>query len=215
MNQENELIETERPALSPMALENSGDHHQVKVAYDPSTGKLAAGGIYNFSDHAGVMLQTINGKTDGTIVHSGDTHNLQINVSDDGSFSGSYTDKKGLERSIEGDKATLKNGEIPKAGISITGDHHRVDLKTGPDGKISGSLESLNTAVGNFKINLDQGKVSGTLSHVGENHQTSITIGHDGWGANIEGKKGDLSYGIGIQKGSGEVKATAGLKLRF
>jgi len=198
-----------------MTLENSGDHHQVKLAYDPSTGRLVTGGIYNFSDNAGVMLQTVDGKTDGTIVHSGDTHNLQLNVADDGSFRGTYSDKKGVELSIEGDKTMLKKGKIPDTGLSITGDHHRVDLKVCPNGKISGSLESLNTSTGNFKISLNEGKVSGTISLVSKNHQTSISFGSNGWAAKISGKKGDLTYGIGFQKGSGGVKATVGLKFRF
>lgn len=200
-----------------LSVEHSGDHHLAKVSYDENTKKVAAGVIYSFSDNAAASLQVNNGKLEGSVVHSGDTHNLKIEVSSDGSYTGSFEDSRGnIKILLNGGEASLLQGKIPEGGIEINGDHHKVKFNIDNKGKISGIIESQKTNYGTFRLGIDQGKISGSIVHKGEGHETKLDVSPDGnFGGSISIGKGDTKFTFAVEKTGAEKKALAGLKLKF
>jgi len=209
----------ENDANPTMGFQHQGDHHAAKIAFDPKTNEVSAGGIYNFSDNAGAMLQIHDGKVEGTIAHSGDTHHLNLMVQDDGKFEGTYTDCRHGEIEIifKGGIATLTKGEIPEGGIRVQGDHHSLKLERGSNGKLCGAIESRKVPNGVFQIAIDDGKISGKITCKGDSHQTTFILGAGGcWGAEVALGKGNKAFTFSIAKGrGGEVTGSAGLKLKF
>lgn len=201
------------------SLQHQGDHHAAKISVDPSTGKVAAGAIYNFSENAGAMLQVVDGKVQGSIAHAGDTHSLNLTAAADGTFDGTYTDTRngGIEVAFKGGAATLIKGKLPEGGIKFKGDHHAFSLETDAKGKLSGLIESRKVANGIFQIELNNSKVSGKVVYKGDSHETAFTLGAGGsWGASVSMGKGDKKFTLSFEKGrGGEVKGAAGLKLKF
>ncbi|MFA6030891.1 MAG: hypothetical protein WC969_13625 [Elusimicrobiota bacterium] len=197
-------------------LEHQGDHHIAKIAVDSSTGKVAAGGIYNFSENAGAMLQVRGGKVEGTIAHSGDNHRLQLNVASNGKFEGTYVDARGIEVEFKGGVATLTKGQIPAGGIKIKGDHHSVTLENDANGKLRGTITS-DCPNSTFQLDLVDNKIGGKIVYKGDGHETAFSLGTGGsWGASVSVGKGDAKFTFSFEKGrGGEVKGAAGLKLKF
>jgi autotransporter translocation and assembly factor TamB len=200
-----------------LAVENQGDHHFAKVAVDPDTKDVSAGMIYNFSDHATAALQFVDGKMAGTVLHTGDTHSLQIDAKQDGTFTGTFKEARfgGVEVAFEGGVAKLLKGQLPATGLEVNGDHHAVRLMTSADGKLSGSIESTAVQGGVFKIKLENGSLSGSFVHAGDNHETEISLSKNAWSANVSFGKGDTKLNLSVQKGKSETKAFAGVKLKF
>lgn len=201
-----------------VSVEHSGDHHLLKVAVDPETKEVSAGGIYSFSDNAAASLQVVDGKMEGTILHSGDNHNLRINVSGNGSYEGVYKDFRfgGVEIVLKSGEALLLKGKIPLNGIVIKGDHHNVKFTMNDNGKISGSIESINTQNGIFQLNIEQGKLTGSFVHRGANHESSFVMNSKGdWKASVAVGNENSKFTVSVEKGKAEMKGLAGLKLKF
>ena len=193
-------------------LENSGDHHYAKATLDPETGKIAVGAITNFSSNASAGIQLVNGKMEGSFLHSGDNHTLQINAKSDGTYNGTYRDAGGnLEINFDGAAATLVSGEIPAAGVALSGDNHKATLSIGANGKLQGCIESTSIGNGKFRVEIQNGKPSGSFIHEGGGHQTEIKITPTGLKASISA--GGFSFGV--EKGKASVSAFGGLKLKF
>ncbi len=101
------------------------------------------GTIINFSNNASALLQSVDGKMQGTIAHSGDTHNIQLDINQDGTFDGLFEDKNSdLKIELQGGLAKLISGKMPVEGLKIEADHHVVDLKKDKNNQLSGSIES-------------------------------------------------------------------------
>lgn len=198
-------------------LAHSGDHHLAKVQYDPKTGAVSAGVINNFSNNSSVMVQLIDGKTQGTLVHSGDTHDIRLDANSDGTFSGSFKDKNSnLKIEMEGGIAKLTSGQIPVNGLKIEADHHVIDLKMDSNNQLCGSIESKDTQNGDFKISIVGGKISGSYTHSGDGHDTNIEILPDGkWKAFLSVGTAGSKWAIGVENGDAGMKVVAGLKFGF
>ncbi len=195
-----------------MVLEHQGNHHHAKIAVDSKTKIIAAGAIYNFSENAGAMFQVKDGKVGGTIMHTGKTHSFRLEAKQNGQFDAVYRDKRygGLEVDIKGGVASLRKGKLPEAGVTVNGKHHKLKLKRGAFGKLSGTLESKDTKNGKFKIELKDGKPRGEYVHSGGTHETRIGLSPDGWKAGVALKKGGLKISFDVQNGM--VKPTKGVK---
>jgi len=201
-----------------LSVEHSGDHHLAKVSYDEKTKKVSAGVIYSFSDNAAASLQVRDGKLEGDIIHSGDTHNLKIEISSDGFYKGSFEDSRygNLKIVFSGGEASLQQGKIPEGGIEIDGDHHKVRFNMDNKGKISGAIESKETNYGTFRLGIDQGKITGSIVHKGEGHETKLDVSPNGnFSGSVSVGKGDTKFTFAVEKAGSEKKAFAGLKLKF
>jgi len=199
-----------------VSLSNQGDHHMAKVAFDPESKQIKAGVIANFSDHATAGLQFIDGKVLGTIVHSGDTHSLHLDAKSDGTFEGTYTDKKGaLEIAFKGGVSELVRGEIPEGGIKVSGDHHVVSISKNSDGRLCGSIESQATTNSSFRIEIREGKLLGGYTHKGNGHETEVSLTGSALKAAVSFGTGDKKFTLAMERGRAEVKAFAGMKFKF
>jgi len=200
-----------------LSLSHSGDHHLAEAKYDPLTGRINAGVIYSFSDNSAASVQIVDGKTTGTFQHSGDTHKTRIDMSSDGTFTGSFEDTTiGLKIEMRGGGASVTSGKIPVNGINIIADHHIISLKLDSNNRICGSIESKDTQYGDFKINVDQGKISGCLTHQGDGHETSIEVFPDGkWSASLSAGTPDSRWSVGVENGNAGMQVVAGLKFGF
>jgi hypothetical protein len=206
----------EKPEDQDLSLSHQGDHHMAKVAYDPESNKINAGAIANFSDHASAGLQFVDGKLQGSIIHSGDNHSLQLDAKGDGTFEGTYREEKSnLEIAFKGGIATLVKGQIPEGGIKISGDHHVVNITKSADGKLSGGIESQATDGSSFKIGITNGKLEGGFTHKGTGHETSVTLSGSSLKAAVSIGTGDSKFTLAIEKGRGEVKGFGGIKFKF
>jgi len=193
-------------------LEHSGDHHYAKASMDPATGKLAAGVISNFSSNASAGVQLVDGKMEGSFLHSGDNHTFQINAKSDGTYNGTYRDASGkLEVNFDGNAATLVRGSIPATGITLSGDNHKAMLSVSANGKLQGAIESTGIGNGKFRIEIQNGKPSGSFIHTGSGHQTEIKITPAGLKASVSA--GGFSFGV--EKGKASVTAFGGMKFKF
>jgi len=84
------------------------------------------------------------------------------------------------------------------------------------NGKISGAMESKDTKNGAFRLEIQDGEVSGgTFIHQGVGHQTEVSIGPDGWKAGISGGKGNSKWSLGVENGKAEAKVLGGIKMKF
>ena len=199
-----------------VSLEHQGDHHLARITADPRTKKISAGLIRNFSDHASAAIQVDKGKLKGTIVHSGDTHALRIDVKNDGTFLGTYTDTRfgGLEIHLKDDFARIKKGKIPAGGITVDGDHHKLRLTMAPSGKLSGMIQSRALKDCTFRMNLQDGKVEGAFVHRGKSHKTEVTISPKGWKAGVSVGKGKTKLSFNVEGGRVK-KAFGGIAFDF
>jgi len=200
-----------------LALEHQGDHHLAKIVLDTNTKNVSAGGIYNFTTNTSAMFEIIDGKMEGSLIHSGDTHSLCLNAKNDGSLKGTFTDSRngGIEISFKGGFASLIKGKLPPGGLSITADHHKVNLQLDANGKVSGTIESQAVKDGTFRIKLDKGKLNGTFTHTGSSHKTEISLSPEGWKATVALGKGKTKFALSVEKGKVESKVIGGLKLSF
>lgn len=196
---------------------HAGDHHLAKAKYDPSTGKIDAGLIQSFSGNSAASVQIVDGKTIGTFIHTGDTHKTSINMNDDGTFTGSFEDTaKGLQIELEGGVASLVSGKIPINGINIIANHHIIKLKLDENNSLCGSIGSKDTQYGNFKIYLDQGKISGALCHSGGGHEECFQIFSDGtYKASISAGSQGSKLSLSIENGNAGAKAFGELSFKF
>ena len=208
---------TNEPDDEKYSLSHSGDHHLAKVQYDPKTGAVSAGIINNFSNNASGLLQFTDGKAEGQYIHSGDNHNIALDVNSDGTFSGSFEDKNsGVKIEMQGGAARLISGQMPAGGLAIEADHHVINLKMDDHNNLSGSIESKDTQAGNFKISIEEGKISGSYTHSGDDHDTSLEILPDGkWRASLSGGSKESQWTTSVENGNAGIKATAGLGFSF
>ncbi|MCK4223832.1 MAG: hypothetical protein KAX39_01545 [candidate division Zixibacteria bacterium] len=199
-----------------VSFEHQGDHHLARITADPRTKKVSAGAICNFSDHASAAIQIHNGKLKGTIIHSGDTHALRIDVKNDGTFLGTYRDSRfgGLEIYLKDDVARVKKGKIPVGGITVNGDNHKLRLKMSPAGKLSGVIQSKALKNCTFRINLQDGNVEGAFVHRGKSHKTEVTISPRGWKAGLSVGKGKAKLSFNVEGGRVK-KAFGGIAFDF
>ncbi|KPJ59789.1 MAG: hypothetical protein AMJ46_09880 [Latescibacteria bacterium DG_63] len=198
-------------------FEHQGAHHLARVSLDSESKRVSAGVITNFSDHSAAALEVVDGNVHGTIVHSGNTHSLRLEVRDDGTFSGTYSDTRygGIEITFASGVATLTKGTLPPGRISAEGDHHPIDVGLDEAGKLNGVVESRALDNATFRIKLDRGRPTGSLVHVGGQHQTEISLSPDGWKGSVSIGKGSSKFTVSVEKGRGETRAFAGLKLNF
>ena len=199
-----------------VSFEHQGDHHLARITADAKTKKVSAGAIYNFTDHASAALQIHQGKLKGTIVHSGDTHSLRIDVKSNGKFEGAYTDTRfgGLEIQLKDDFARIKKGELPAGEITADGDHHKLRLTMTPAGKLSGMIQSRASKNCTFRMNLKDGKVEGAFVHRGKSHKTELTISPEGWKAGVSVGKGKAKLSLNVEGGRVK-KAFGGIEFDF
>jgi len=201
-----------------ISLTNQGDHHLAKAVYDPSTGQISLGGIYSFSNNAAASVQVQNGKTSGEFIHSGDTHQLKIDVNDDGTFDGTYVETKddGIKIEMRGGLASISEGKVPINGLAIASDHHTVNLTVDKNNQLSGYIESKDSDNGTYRINFQNSKITGSYAHTGDGHDTSIELSSDGkWKASISAGSGDTQLSFSVENGQSGVTAFAGMKLNF
>lgn len=199
-----------------VSFEHQGDHHLARISADPRTKKVSAGAIFNFSNHASAAVQIHQGKLKGTIVHSGDTHALRIDVKNDGTFEGTYKDTRfgGLEIQLKDDIARIKKGKIPTGGITVDADNHKLRLTLTPTGKLSGVIQSKAFKDCTFRMNLQDGKVEGAFVHRGKSHKTEVTISPKGWKAGLSVGKGKAKLSFNVEGGSVK-KAFGGIEFDF
>ncbi len=185
-----------------ITLEHQGDHHFAKASYNVETKQVSAGVIYGFSDNATISLQVTNGNVQGTILHTGDTHILKIDVSSDGSYSGVFEDSlHKVKINLAGGKASLMEGKIPEGGIEINGDHHKIKIGVDKNGNLTGFIESQDTKYGTFKIGVDRGNIFGSFSHKGDNHETDLTVTQDGnWKASVSTGTSASKFAFSVAK---------------
>jgi hypothetical protein len=200
-----------------MGLEHQGDHHFAKVAMDEATKKVSAAYIQNFSENSVAAVQMVDGgNVEANFVHSGDTHSLRVNARPDGGFDGTFKDEqKGIEVSLSGGIAKLVKGQLPTGGLDINADHHKVSLRMGSEGKLSGIIESQRENGGGFRLSLTNGALSGSLIHKGGGHETELSLSKDSWGAKVAFGKGNGKFTFSVQGGKTEKKVIGGIKLNF
>lgn len=209
------MIKEEKNKLE---IQNFGDHHQAQLLIDADSQSITGGAILNFSDHSAVSLSIDNeSKASAKFGHSGDTHSFNAFTSSNGDFEGSFKDSQaGIALKLSSNIAEISEGQIPEMGLEVKGDHHKTVLNVGPEGKITGTLESLNTSSASFKLKIEDGKIeSGSFAHKGTHHRTQITINKTEWAAEIITAKDDLNWSIGVEKGDAELKALGKINIKF
>ena len=193
-----------------------GDHHEGELKIDTKTRKVEAGVLYNFSNNSSARLDFANGRLGGSFRHSGDTHSLSLELDHKGSFSGTFRETRGkhFELEITAGKAKFVKGRLPASGkVKIAGDHHSLDVQVDEKGRVSGQIKSKITRGATFDLSLDKGAVSGSVTHEGKNHKTSVELSSQGWKGEVSLKKGSKSLSFGVTGGkdlrlsSAEVKA--------
>jgi hypothetical protein len=202
----------------PITVEHQGDHHLTKVEYDPKTNEVAAGAILSFSKNSAASVQVKEGKAQAEFVHTGDNHSMQAGVDNKGTFNLQYKDAHGIDLDIKGDTVKIKDGEIPAAGLTIKGDHHKVSLSVDDKGKVSGVLESKVTKDSSYRVNMEGGKlINAEFVRTGKSHDLAISAGTNGAvGISYTHKnQNGASWNCSVEKKGGEVKAFGGLKLSF
>jgi hypothetical protein len=198
-------------------LSHSGDNHVAKLKYDPKTGNLSVGSVINYSKNSSILIESVEGKAHGALIHSGDTHDIKIDVNDDGTFSGSFEDKNShIKIELQGGNARIVSGQIPIDGLMIEADHHIISLKLDNKNQLSGSIESKDTENGTFKLKIEQGKVSGSITHSGNGHETNVEILPNGqWKASISTGEPNSKWSLGIENGNAGMRAVAGMNISF
>lgn len=199
------------------SIENKGNHHYAKISLDEKNKEVNAGIIYSYSDNAAASFQYVDGKYIGSIIHSGDNHLLKIDISNDGSYNGSYEEKKGnIKINITNGEAILESGHIPETGIEVNGIHHKIRFYIDNKGKINGIIKSQQTKYGIYEVAIEQGKIHGSFIHKGDNHETGLEVSSDGsCRATIAIGKGNTKFEFSAEKGKIETKTFAKLKLNF
>lgn len=195
-----------------LEVKHQGDHHLFDLKADTSTRKVTGGGVYNFSDHSGVELQLSGGRLSGSLLHTGDTHALNLRLGRDGSLSGSYRElrREGLEIEIKAGVARLRGGRIPVDGsVEIKGAHHELDLGLDKSGNLSGMIKSHSVPGGSFQLGLSKGKLSGGFTHKGRHHRTSIEFSPKNWKGEVSVKKGQTTFALSVDGGK-DLKVTSG-----
>ena len=193
-------------------VKHHGDHHFLELTADTRTGKIRGGAVYNFSDHAAARLNVARGKLSGSLIHSGDTHLLTLDLERNGSVSGSYRELQGdgLELDIRAGVARVRGGKRKlKGSIKIKGDHHNFNLKLDKSGRPSGSFRSRLTGEGSVSLRLSEGKVSGKFTHKGKHHKTSVELSPEGWKSDISVRKGRTTFSLEVDGGK-SLKITSG-----
>lgn len=203
---------------STIKINSLGDHHQAYLLLNPHKNTVSGGTVFNYSDHSLVGIKiSENGEAVGTFSHSGDTHLLQGQLNNNGTFRAKYLDKgAGIELSVSQNGVRILKGKLPEGGIKISGEHHSTLLEIDSDGRLSGSLESKLTDSAAFSIQLGNGKISsGTFTHKGNHHTTSISLGHKDWTAQIASDDEDMQWSFGIEKGVAGVAGAVNFKHQF
>jgi hypothetical protein len=211
---------SEDTANPEIALEHFGDHHQAHLLLQPGEQKIqiTGGAVLNFSDHAALSLHLDpESKASAVFGHSGDTHAFRVKADTAGNFEGLYEDKHaGVSLNLSGNAATLKQGNIPEAGITIQGDHHKTALKLDAQGQVSGTVESRNTQGANFKLELEAGKIkSGTFIHKGNSHESNVTLSQSGWSASVAADRDDCRWSMSINRGQAGLTGAGQLQVNF
>jgi len=181
-----------------------GDHHESQLSIDTRTRQVEGGTIYNFGNNSRAELELHAGGVEGSFSHVGDSHALSLHLDKDGRFSGSYRDNAGkaLELKIEAGRINIIKGSLPKNGsLSLTGEHHSLELKLDAQGRPSGEICSKLTKNGSFDLKVDGGSVSGALRHAGETHETNVELSKDGWAGSVSLTKGSKSIRIEVSGG--------------
>ena len=199
-----------------LPYEYHGDHHFATISHDPRTNRLNAGRIVNFSRHAAATFDIINNKVRGTILHTGDSHSLLLSADRNGRFRGTFVDmRKGkVEILFRGGAAELVKGNVPRRGLRITGDHHRVRLLADERGLLSGIIESRRVKNGAFHIKIESGHVHGSFVHAGDKHETELALTPGGWTALVQFGAGSAKFTMKVENGRSEAKGFAGGSLR-
>jgi hypothetical protein len=202
---------------SAISFQNQGDHHLAKVSFDPNSGQISAGAIENFSNNTSAGIQFVDGKAEGTIVHTSDNHSLTINAKQDGSFDGEYYDaQSNLRIFFNSGLASIVSGTLPPSGLNIQSTDHALTLSTGPDGKLMGSIESQAGNNGEFKLAVNGGNVTGTYSLMGDNHQINVSLSSNGtWSAGMDFGQGNTKFSLNVSDGKGQATVFGGIKLKF
>lgn len=204
---------------NPITLQHQGDHHLTKVQVDPATKEVSAGAILSFTENSQASIQLKDGKTKAEFAHVGDTHALKAGIGEGGTFGLEYTDRKkgNLALKVEGDAVSITEGKIPKAGLKISGDHHKVELELNEKGQPSGVLESKLTKTSAYRVEMENGRLTkAELVHTGKNHEMAVSAGLNGdVGVRYEHGKGNRKFSFSVEKRGEEIKARGGLKLEF
>jgi len=185
-----------------IVLEHNGDHHQEAIEIDPKTKKVNGGVLYNFSNNAAALLQADSkGKIQGSFLHSGDTHGLQINLKSDGTYGLNFSEKK-LGLAFFVDKGNIESKK-PTVGLRRKSDHHEVTLGINKKGKLSGTIASKCKNIP-FKIKLENGELkSGSLMHEGKHHSFGIDLHQNGkWSASYVHQGEDSKWKLSVKRGS-------------
>jgi hypothetical protein len=195
-----------------LPYEYHGDHHFATISHDPRTNRLHAGRIVNFSRHAAVSFDILNNKVRGTILHTGDSHSLLLSADRNGRFRGTFVDmRRGkVEILFRGGSAELVKGNIPRRGLRVTGDHHRVHLYADERGMLSGVIESRRVKNGAFHIALESGNVNGSFVHAGDKHETELALTPTGWAALVKFGSGSARFTMKVEHGRSEAKGFSG-----
>ena len=198
-------------AVSSINLAHTGDHHQAELEVNPKTKQVKGGVLYSFGNNAAALLTAdLKGKFGGKFAHTGDNHGLLIGLKSNGTYEGKFIEKKtNLEVSLEGGIAKTK--KVPEVKVAQKGDHHSAELSVDSKGKLSGIFES-KIKQAPFKVELRNGKVSGTLSHKGNHHETHIKLRSDGtWAGSYVNRGRGSNWSISIERG----KASAAFQKKF
>lgn len=193
-------------------VKHHGDHHSLELTADTRTGKIRGGAVYNFSDHAAARLNVARGKLSGSLIHSGDTHLLTLDLDPDGSVNGSYRELQddGVELDIRAGVAHIRGDKRKlKGSLKFEGDHHGLNLKLDESGRLSGSFRSRLTGEGSVSLRLSEGKVSGKFTHKGKHHKTSVELSPNGWKSDISVRKGRTTFSLEVDGGK-DLKVTSG-----
>jgi hypothetical protein len=188
---------------SSINLAHTGDHHQAELEVNPETKHVKGGILYNFGDNAAALLTADpEGRFEGKFAHTGDNHGLLVGLKSDGTYEGKFVEKKAnLEVSLKGGIAEGK--KLPEVSVAQEGDHHSAELSVDSKGKLSGVFES-KIKQAPFKVEVKNGKVSGTLGLKGNQHETQIELRSDGtWAASYINKGRDSNWTVSIENGKG------------
>ena len=194
-----------RQATSSINLAHTGDHHQAELKLNPKTKQVKGGMLYNFGNNAAALLTADSkGRFEGKFAHTGDNHGLLVGLKSDGTYEGKFVEKKAnLEVSLKG--GIVKSRKLPQASVAQEGKSHKTRLSVDSKGKLSGIFES-KIKRAPFKIKLENGKVSGILSHKGKHHETQIKLHSDGtWATSYVNKGKGSNWSVTIEKGKGSL----------
>lgn len=201
-------------------ISHHGNHHDVDLKVDTETGEVSSLSSLNFGNNSLAMLKLERRKLSGEFSHTGKNHRLNLKLKPDGTYEGTFSESKEgeFEIKLKGNQSEVLKKPLPEeARLKVKSDHHEASVVFKDNQKPSGRIRSKFTKDGKFGLELKDGKLSGTIEHKGETHNTKINITPKGWSSevNLKVKGGTIGLKLDGSKKAALKKADLNLALKL